>query len=790
MKAVSLKPNDTPETLASEFIIGKVYAHPTGEIVNFGDAAWCICPARGKKVTVNFENLPEWLIRPAKLTIAHGWLSGGLSKSWLLSRMSAFRWVSERLENFEGASMAELTGDHAVMLQNRLASEVTRYNETLETLSQQLGRSAGYREIKRLCIQLKLLGPAGARHHVLTFNLAARLLNEIDGLAVGVRLQNPRELNGNELNRAVGSADQHKVLTPEQIAELERALVRDLRRYEKARALLDRELSHLDFSKIEQKRPDWLFNLEHYFGLNGIREHTTPEIAALRGLAPTGYPNIARGIKRFLSVRLGADLAAEVMTLRSQLGRRRQQKRHQETEAARERIHSILDGVDLSFREPKAFCIERYFGLHGVRPHSMSAIAKDLGVTSARPVFYHLREGLFSLIGERKGKRLFAIRERLRYYLTRAIKAQAVRLQIGAARRISAILEIPAAPKLKIHIVEARRVVEIQFRVGKTWGDEGLEEWVPCIDKFGEIAEDAIRTTQILTKDLRRVAAEEIREVLFLIPHNSFENVIPLSPKVLHEYIHTSQKGKDGGVLRRYGLEGLLNFELHHVRHTYTTHMVEEGGTIHDVAEYLGHTTFNGSTTMAGVFYLAGGTEAMRQRTAEALKRGAATGLLFDAVARIKIEAMDEEAKKATVPPNQLSFEQALQHVRSGDILEDIPANAEEAASLLNQKIVVNITRYGGCLLPATSGPCPTANPCPVGIVSMGDEPKPGCGCKYLVLMPHSADQLSTDIGMMEAQLAKMHGEEWVGWRRHTKAKSEHWMSLLEVAASLEKQSE
>ena len=350
-------------------------------------------------------------------------------------------------------------------------------------------------------------------------------------------------------------------------------------------------------------------------------------------------------------------------------------------------------------------------------------------------------------------------------------------------------MEIQVEPKTKIHIVAGRRVVEIQFRAEKTWGDEGLLEWVPCIEHFGEIAEDAIRTAQRLTRDLRLVASRDDEEHLFIIPDKNRDSAVRLTTKVLQEYVYSNQPGKQD-LLRRYALDGLFNFEIHHFRHTHATHMIEAGGTIQDTARYLGHITFGGSTVMAGTFYLAGGTEAMRQRTTEALRRGAATGFLFDGVARLKIEAMGDEAKKADVPPNQLTFEQARQRILSADIIEDIPIDPAEAANLLNQKVVVNINQRGGCLLQATSGPCPTANPCAIGILPKGVEPTPGCGCKYLVILPHSAEQLAADIAIMEAQLAEMHAEEWAGWRTHIEAKVDHYRSLLEVAMSLNESSE
>ncbi len=476
MRAASAKLNKAPETSASDFIHGKDYVHDTGEVVNFTEMSWCISPTRGKQLTVYFRDLPRWLKQPAKLVLAHGWLTEGRSKSWLNTRMVSFRRLAGWLEDFEGASLAELIYEHKMILQDRLTDELMRYNDALEAANLELGRLLSFRESRRICRESRLLGPKSIDSLVSTFNYAARLLEEIDGLVVSVRLQNPRIMNYVGAEREVGSADPNKVLAPQQIAELEWALGRDLRRYQKARALIERVLGDLDLNSIEPHRPNPVFDLERYFGLNGFREHTSSEIAALRGLSPSGHTNVPQLIKRFLSKKTGASLADKVMKLRSQFGTLRAQKRFEEVTAAREYILGVLANADLSFREPKAFCLERYFGLHGHRAHSLSAIAKQLGVTTFRPVFYHVREGLFSLIGERNGKRLLAVRERLQYYLTRAIKAQALRLQLGVARRISAVLEIPVKPKIKVQTVEARRIVEIEFRAGKTWGDEGFQE--------------------------------------------------------------------------------------------------------------------------------------------------------------------------------------------------------------------------------------------------------------------------------------------------------------------------
>jgi integrase len=583
---------------------------------------------------------------------------------------------------------------------------------------------------------------------------------------------------------SVGSADPSKVLSPQQIAELERALGRDLRRYDKACARIQKELS-LDLRSDDWKSRYSGFDVARYFGTNGHREHTAKELADLRGLGPNSAPEVPRRIRRFLSPIIGTELAVEIVKLRSQFERLRKQKKASELAASQQYISSALAGIDFSIHDKKAYCVERYFGLNGCRVQSMSSIQTALGLQTDRSVFSNIRSRLTLCVGERKTQRLLAIRRNLRVYLSRAIKAQALRLQLAVARRISAVVEIPLEPPTRVRMTEGRRIVEIQFRSGKTWGDEGLLEWVPCVDQFGEIAEDAIRTVRRLTKDLRVVAAEDLRERLFIVPDKSFDLTVGLSVDVLHQYIYTREEGKNAGVLRRYALEGLYDFEFHFMRHTHSTHMIEEGGTIQDVAQYLGHTSFSGSSAMAAIFYLAGGTEQMRKRTADALRKGAATGYVFDGVARLKIEAIGDDAKKEAVPPNQLSFELARERVLHSDVVEEVPIEPAEAAKLIDQKVIFNVTRYGGCLLQATSGHCPTANPCPIGILPKGVEPVIGCGCKYLVLLPESVEQLSQDIAIMEAQMREMKGEHWEAWRSHTDAKLAHYRSLLETAKSL-----
>lgn len=773
----------------SDFINGKEYIHPTGQIVRFAEGSWYVSTPRGETITIRFDGLPQWLLRAAKLTMAHGWLLEGRSLSWIRSAIIGLRRMGDWLTGFEGQSIADLTDEHSTVLQLRLERELAAYCEAADDRALKFGRVLTSKEKKRIGSQPNMLGPKPAISFVTAFNLAAALYEQIDGFPVKVRLRYPRAINQFEINKGIGSADPRKVLSAEQIAMLEEALNADSKRYEKLRAQLF-EIGNLQYTPSDIDKRNTALDVERYFGLHGIRLHTSSEIGILRGQANNSRSEVTKRIRRFLQARIGPRLATEVMGLRSQVAFLKHRKKFAEMKAPSERISVILSDLAL-VRDVDAFCLEKYFGLNGAGIEGYSAIAEQVHMRIAG-VRQLVKRRLSMLVGKTRAAQLMVIRDQLRKDLGRAIKAQVLRLQIGVARRLSAVLELPADPKIKVDFIEGRRVVQVQFVARKTWGDEGMEEWVPCVDKFGEIAEDAIRTAQRLTRDLRKVASEDVAKLLFIIPKHSFDRTVPLSKASLYTYIQTNKKGKVGGLLVRYGLDDLLDFEFHYLRHSHSTHMVEAGCSIHDVAHYLGHTNFNRSATMAGIFYLAGGTESMRRRTADALRRGAATGTLFDGLARLKIEAIGDEAKELPIPPNQLSFEQARQRILSADLIEEIPVEPAEAARLITEKTVVNVTRYGGCILQATSGHCPTSNPCAIGILPVGAEPKLGCGCGYLVILPHSVEQLSADLAIMEAQLAEaeMKGEEWAQWRSHIEAKREHWCSLLETAKLLNESNE
>jgi hypothetical protein len=217
-----------------DFVHGKPYRHSTGEIVKFDDDYWIIVPERGRRVTLNFHDIPGWLKRPAKLAAAHLWLAEGRSASLLQSHLTSLRNVAKLLGDVKASTMAELNIGHVMSVQNRLAAELQRHAEVIESASTLSGEQPTFRILKAISRQSALLGPKRVDTIVSAFNLAATMSGEFDGIDVPHRLQIPRGPNENNLSRPAGSADPRKVLSIDQLAELELVLGRDLRKYEKA----------------------------------------------------------------------------------------------------------------------------------------------------------------------------------------------------------------------------------------------------------------------------------------------------------------------------------------------------------------------------------------------------------------------------------------------------------------------------------------------------------------------------------------------------------------------------
>lgn len=336
--------------------------------------------------------------------------------------------------------------------------------------------------------------------------------------------------------------------------------------------------------------------------------------------------------------------------------------------------------------------------------------------------------------------------------LNNAIKGQALQLQLATARRRGAVVCLPLEPHVKTLDVEGEKsVVNVLVPAFKLHGDQGAEEWVPCPGLFGDLALDAIRTAQELTAEFRDLASPDVRGLLFITLGQS-NRPVALEGKFLQQYLNSDWRWTPG-IVQRYGIKGGEHVTTHYFRHTNATRIVENGGSVLLAARYLGHVVTNLNPLMARLFYVAGGTEGMRNRTVRELEHGAAQGLRFDAVARVATHAAGPEAEAADVPPNQLPFEEAIRRIRRDNIVEDLPNDEEMVDALLQSGMVINLTRYGGCILQATSGPCPTSEKCPIGLYPEAPETHAGRGCPHQVLMPHALNALQEDIALMEVQL-------------------------------------
>jgi len=108
------------------------------------------------------------------------------------------------------------------------------------------------------------------------------------------------------------------VLSPEQIAELERALGRDLRRYDKACARIQKELGHLDMRIDEWRTTDtlvlMLYDILESMVTENIQRKNSPSFRE----GPEFGSRIPRRIRRFLSPIIGERLAIKIVKLRSQ----------------------------------------------------------------------------------------------------------------------------------------------------------------------------------------------------------------------------------------------------------------------------------------------------------------------------------------------------------------------------------------------------------------------------------------------------------------------------------------
>jgi integrase len=393
-------------------------------------------------------------------------------------------------------------------------------------------------------------------------------------------------------------------------------------------------------------------------------------------------------------------------------------------------------------------------------------------------------------------------RASLQWAQNRAVMAMALKLQFLAARRAGATVLLPVEPKLEKTGVEledgtTQPVVHIWFRAYKMHGELGAPEPIPFPGYFGEVALDAVEKAKALHGEMASAAPAESRDLLFLQwTKEKQENKArskamtrPLTESRLQMYFNSNSQTIPG-LVQRYGIEGGEHLSLHDTRGTMATELVSQGGSLVLAARYLGHITSEGDNSlMAKLFYLAGGTPEQRERMKQSIERGTASGIVFNAFARAATALVGGETEAAPVPPNELTYEQAILRIRQRavEVIED-EFTRDAVIALLEQGLVIQFTSYGGCILPAKTGPCPTAEKCPIGTEPESPETLAGKGCPYQVLMPHARDHLVQEIAMMGAKIEWYEAHlEYAFWLAREKRQVEIWQKQVEAIDAMER---
>jgi hypothetical protein len=290
--------------------------------------------------------------------------------------------------------------------------------------------------------------------------------------------------------------------------------------------------------------------------------------------------------------------------------------------------------------------------------------------------------------------------------LGRAIKAQATILSICVGRRASAICNTAFDIKAeRVRLIneagQQEEGVRVRFRERKI---RNVDEYVHCPDVFGELAQQAIQTAKELTEELRRLNPEW-KDYLFIVPTRNIKIARVLRPQQINEYMNSA--GSNGKGLRaRYNIPG-GKITTHNYRATRATNAWLGGMQVHEVAYDLGHA----SAEMTVRHYIVGNEES-RRRLQFLMEHGALSGALEDLVGGREI----------------IQTRLSKRHV---EIMK-------------RQGRILTPTRYGYCALPASSGPCPTANPCYLGAGGSGE------GCEHHVLSPDARAALGEDKEVLE----------------------------------------
>jgi hypothetical protein len=388
-------------------------------------------------------------------------------------------------------------------------------------------------------------------------------------------------------------------------------------------------------------------------------------------------------------------------------------------------------------------------------------------------------------------ERVRSARAKLDWAYPRAIKACALQLLAVTFRRVSApLLSLPAEPRMRTLVHGSESFVGIHLTSFKMWGDDGLGEWVELPGFHGEVLQRAVETTKELTAPLRPHLDPGFGDLLFIVPavSGSYTSVGPLSSKLLHTYVHNDAEPKYPGLFRRRDVPRGDELSIHFFRHTHLTVIGAGGGSPRIAARIAGN-----SPEMAATAYMAQGTVPMRAATKKAFEAGAISGYLLDAVLRVAGEATGEI--DANSPASQLSLEEALKRIRENpQVLPDYlqgernPTPEMALALLKNGDLVLNLHSKGACILPASEGPCPASDDCPIGCDAERNAQDPTCGCRWLVKVPREdvIESYEADIAAQEQlRVAFAHERGYETWVEDIGRRIQIYRAQLEVLVAL-----
>lgn len=767
------------EISLTEFEQGRHYLHPDGTSTRFKDDKWILQVSGGprRQRSVNFADIPDTFRPYLKRAVAHDWLVEGKSFNALTQMLTSFRRGLRAISAHDDVPIESFGARHVQAIQSWLLERHRIGVQALAVAEREKGKTLASREAKAILKEVGGYGPKAISETVNVFNRVFQCARE-SGVETDVAFNVPLGVAAH--HQRVGGADPSKILSPDEMAAIIEAAQADINEYTRVRRVLDR-LDNVIGNDVATPESKNLSRLKRYLGANGHEPQSLKRIARDDGIAFLA----TRSLMPLLVQLAGESAAREILHLRQTMRPRGPKAPTGQRRRAREDLRKRVNGLEFGMQDddrPYEEAMQRHFGLRGNRVHSYSEAAEKSGLKPFEFKSFLRRTSLFTdRVTPELAREAVEARAQVAQAHKRAIKACALQLLAVTARRISALLlSLPAKPETKWITHNGERLFCIQLRAMKMWGDEGLPERVELPGYLGEVAEQAIGTALELTSVLRDEAEPDTSHLLFIYHNDVGPNtgVRALTSQVLHAYVH-SHRG-DGLLIRRQ-VPRAEEISTHWFRHTAGQAITKHTAQPIFAAKFLGN-----SPQQAATAYCSMGTPEMRKQAATFIEGGQISGTLFDSVVRLKLAA--DGSSEPALPASQLSVEDAINRVnRNPNFLWDITQGEDQvspelASEYLKRGMVINLTTRGGCILPASEGPCPASDECPIGCDPEANEKNPGCGCRWQVLIPHdeAIATLTSDLESLRQQMADVNSTpEYRAWASHLQNRINIWESQL-----------